>query len=98
MAEEGYNQAIENLAYYIREASEESQMPIIDANEWILDEEPETQIEFIDSQMTDEQRKKWDELNYIMDVVSITYKVAPHKVYEDVGKRVMEPDLQAWLN
>lgn len=83
--EEGYQQAVENLACYIARMSDNSFMPLIDDHPWIHELPPDEQITVMDKMMSDDELSDWDRLNEIMVTVSTTYG----KTVEDLSADVM---------
>lgn len=91
----GYSQAIENLAFYMRELANETQRPILEANPWLYDEDEETKISFCNEQMSEEQRQRWSELDSAFAMIMTTYDVKMYEVYADTFTRIMEYDIEA---
>ena len=91
----GYWQAIDNLAFYIRELSIESQQPVLEAHPWLLDEEHEVQMEFCAQFYTPEQQEKWDRLDEAFNVIMETYGTTYTETFEEVYARIWLFDLQS---
>ena len=91
----GYWQAIDNLAFYVRKLSLESQVPIFMANPWLVDESEEFQIEFCTRHQTEEQQQQWAQLDKTYFVIMETYDVPYEEVYNDALARSIQYDLEA---
>lgn len=91
----GYWQAIDNLAFYIRQLSDESQLPYLQEAEWLWDASVEEQMDYCRQFMTAEQEEKWDKLEEAFDEVRRTYGTSYEETFAEVQARIWLYELES---
>ncbi len=92
----GYWQAIDNLAYYVRQLADESQGPLLDSEPSLMDDF-DAALEACAANMTPEQRARWDTLETAVETIVRTYEVHPEEVWKETFARMMKYDLEAGM-
>jgi len=94
----GYLQSIDNLAYYTRLLSEESQQPHMDDNpQWMDGGDMEDISDRCSELMTNEENADWDRLDDIADTITKTYHIPPDRVMQDVTARMLQYDIDSGM-
>lgn len=91
----GYKQAIQNLAFYIRDMADRTQSPVFDANPWLIEEDPDFQVDFCSEHMSEQDIHDWSQLDTAFEAIVTTYRMDPDTVYAQVFAQIMAYDLQA---
>jgi len=91
----GYWQAVDNLAFYIRQLADETQVPVFDDHPWLLDEDEDFQVEFCSKFMTEEQQHKWAALDEAFLLITLTYGTTFEETYAEVYMRIWQYDLES---
>ena len=94
MKDNGYWQAVDRLAWEIYQLSKQTQIPLMDANPFLLDHlELDDITEFCHAAMPQEEIDQWETLDNIFTVVSETYQVDPDEIDQDVQVKIFQFDL-----
>ncbi|MBT8440225.1 MAG: hypothetical protein KJO91_10900 [Gammaproteobacteria bacterium] len=88
----GYWQAIDNLAYYIRHLSEQTQVPVLQAHPEIWDKSQQYQTEFCRKFMSSEELAKWDNLDVAFGTVMETYGTEYDETFADVQLKMWKDE------
>lgn len=80
--DKGYNQAIENIAYAIDQASIQTLEPIVL-------EHGEVPIDVVNVLLSEEDHEHWDKIEHVAEVVCKTYGVTYDTMMSDVSACLM---------
>lgn len=94
MDNKGYTQAIENLAYAIRELTTETLDPIFEANPWLEETDEDTADAFVDKHMPQEHTDKWLYVEVIVRTVADTYNRPVSEIEKAVNALLLLKELQ----